>query len=510
MVIISGVGLLLTCSAAWTAQHLDQVTEQRLLQQQTKEAGAVLSTAVLLIQQPLATVLQIQSMNPPGDLAPVERLLSKSVGAPNLFVTASIWQRKGGHVRRLATVGAQPALSVSSPATQEFLNAAFDKKTFIAAAVSVGAQRRLAYALADPASGSVVYAERAIPADRRAPAASNSAFAELHYAIYLGKATTLAALSTTDVDPAKLPFTGNTATVTVAFGGTVLTLVTSARGHIGAPLSQWLPLLLLIGGVVLTATAVGISRLLDERRRAAEDNAAIATGMSVQLQRALLPSKLPEIPQLEVAVEYVAGDAGAAIGGDWYSIVAVDSEHYGFVVGDVSGRGIDAVAVMAQARFTLRAYLLRGDRPDVALSASSHQFDINIDGHIVTTILGVGNWRTGEVTVANAGHCRPLIVGTHGARFVDIATGPPLGTGPFLYEASSFVLSPGETVFCYTDGLVERRTEDIDTGMDRLAGVVADAAQHPLPDVVENTVRTMRSEQAEDDIAVLAFRWIGS
>lgn len=508
--VISVVGVVLTCSAAWTARHVDQVTEQRLLQVQTKQAGAVLSTAVMLVQQPLVNALAVQSASPAGGTTAVERLLSKSVSERGLFVDSSIWQRRQGKLRRLGALGVAPAMSVTSPATLAFLTAAFTKKTFSVSAVKVGAQRRIVYALANPPTGYVVYAERAIPADRRAPVASDSAFAELHYAIYLGRATTLAALSTTDVDPATLPFTGTTATVTVAFGDTVLTLVTSRRDHLGAALSQWLPLLLLIGGFFLTAAAVVISRLLSQRRRDAEELAAIATGMSERLQRALLPLKIPEIPHLEVAVDYVAGDAGAAIGGDWYSFVALDPDHFGFVVGDVSGRGIDTVAVMARARFTVRAYLLRGDDPGVALSASSHHFDVNADDHLATAIVGIGNWRTGEVTVANAGHCRPLVVGAQGPRFVDTTTGPPLGTVSFSYETTSFSLSPGDTVFCYTDGLIERRAEDIETGMGRLAAVVATAGDSPVEQLVENTVRAMRTEQAEDDIAVLAFRWLGA
>lgn len=507
--IISIVGVALTGTAAWTAQHLDHVTEQRLLDQQTKQAGAVLSTAVLLVQLPLVNALEVVSHGSGGQTASVERLLSKSVGPQQLFVTASIWHRQGRSVRVMATVGAKPALPTTAPSTRALVERAFGKKTFTVAAVSVGSQRRIVYALADPASGYVVYAERALPANRRAPVASDSAFAELHYAIYLGPPTP-ANLSTTDVDPAHLPFRGTTSSVSLPFGDTELTLVTSPRGHLGAALSQSLWLFLLLGGLLLTAAAVAVSRLLDQRRRAAEESASIAVGMSERLQRALLPLKIPQVPQLEVAVEYVAGDTGVAIGGDWYSFVALDPDHYGFVVGDVSGRGIDAVAVMARARFTLRAYLLRGDSPDAALSASSHHFDINADDHIATTIVGIGNWRTGEVSVANAGHCRPLILGSQGATFVDVATGPPLGTGPFSYQATSFVLSPGETVFCYTDGLVERRTEDLDTGMNRLAAAVAEVREDSVQDVVAHALAAMRSRHVEDDIAVLAFRWIGA
>jgi serine phosphatase RsbU (regulator of sigma subunit) len=352
----------------------------------------------------------------------------------------------------------------------------------------------------------VVYAERAIPADGRSRVDRDSAFTDIDYAIYLGETTAPKALTTSNVDPEALPFAKPTGTASVPIGDTVLTLVTHPRRHLGSPLSQQLPLILLLIGPVLTVVAFIISRLLIRRRQRAEDSAAVAIGLSERLQRALLPLAVPKVPDLEVAVEYVAGARGVDIGGDWYSIIALDTDDFAFVVGDVSGKGIDAVAVMARARFTLRAYLLRGDRPDVALSMAAGQFDVTEDGHIVTVMVGVGNWRTGEVTVANAGHCKPLLLRGTGPVFLDVATGLPLGAGSVAYAATSFTMDSGDLLFCYTDGLIERRTEDIDVGMRRLARVVAGVAHTSVAEVVAHTVQTLRSDQAEDDVAVLAFR----
>ena len=140
---------------------------------------------------------------------------------------------------------------------------------------------------------------------------------------------------------------------------------------------------------------------------------------------------------------------------------------------------------------------------------AARQFDVSEDGHIVTTLVGLGNWRTGEITIANAGHCRPLLVHEDGAQVVDIATGPPLGAGLVTYPSTTFAMAPGDMLFCYTDGLIERRDEDIDTGINRLAATLTAAANSAVADVVRHSVRSLRSEHAEDDIAVLAFRWTG-
>ena len=151
----------------------------------------------------------------------------------------------------------------------------------------------------------------------------------------------------------------------------MLTFVTSPRRHLGAGLSQGLPVFLLLGGLAITAIATSSAYQLVRARQRAEKVTDLQRDISERLQRAVLPHVNPDIPRLEIASEYLAGTRGVDIGGDWYSIIALDEEHFGFVVGDVSGHGVDAVAVMAHARFTLRAYLLDGKSPEDALKEAA-------------------------------------------------------------------------------------------------------------------------------------------
>lgn len=518
--LIGAVGMVLTCSSAWAAFRVDRNTEQRLLEMQTRQVGAVLSGTIDGIQAPLRTALTVQSVAGAADPKAFEKAMAASVGPDKVFVSASIWQRRAGRLVQIASVGSPAAAGPDDATAQAYLRAAFHEPTSTVKAVNVGTRRRIAYALADPDSAYVVHAERAIPVNRRSPVDSNPAFADLHYAIYLGPQTRLAAMTTTNVAPSTLPLEGRTATTVVPFGDNVLTVVTSPRHGLGSSLSQRLPVLLLIGGTLLTVVAAFTAQQLVRRRQRAENDAATVSGLydqvealygqqrelSERLQRALLPPALPDIPQLEVAVDYIAGTRGVDIGGDWYGLIDLDQSHFAFIVGDVSGRGVDAVAVMAAARFTLRAYLLRGDTAATALGECSRQFDSSADGHIATAIVGIGNWRTGEVTVANAGHFPPLLLTADSTQYVDVATGPPLGTGVTDYPSTTFTMPPGSTLTCFTDGLIERRTEDIDTGMRRLADTVAESTHLPVADLVTHAVRTLRSEDAEDDIAVLALR----
>ena len=293
---------------------------------------------------------------------------------------------------------------------------------------------------------------------------------------------------------------------------------------LGTALSQRLPMIVGVGGLLLTLLATLVARQLVRARSEAENHTETITALYervdtlyeqqrdlfVRLQRALLPYANPNIPQIEIASRYVAGAQGVDIGGDWYSVIDVDKDEFAFVVGDVSGHGVDAVAVMAHARFTLRAYLVDGNSPQQALEKASRQFDISVDEHMITAIVGIGNWRTGEIVMANAGHPPPLLIGSDQTAYVSIPAGPPLGVGPSLYDHTRFTLPVGSALVLYTDGLIERRTEDIDTGLRRLVDVVAPIAQDPLESLVDQALVSLRDEDAADDIAVLAIRRLSS
>jgi serine phosphatase RsbU (regulator of sigma subunit) len=523
--LVSGIcvlGLLLTALASWAAWRTDRSTEERLLQTQTSQAATVVSKAVLSIQEPLEVALDVQRAVGPGAAAAAftERFAS-IVGPDRLFVSASLWLLEGSRLVQLdgALVGTAPGMDAEGPAIQTFLRRALSSGTSVVQSIAAGRRTHIAYALADAPSGFVVYAEPT-PADRRTPVDQHATYSDLDYAVYLGGGTRTADLSTTNLDPSDLPLTRPTYRIAVPFGDTVLTLVTSPRHHLGGAVSPRLPWMLLVVGLLLTAaTAVAALRLIRSRRTALRDNATITElfqrvdtlfdaqrGLFVRLQRALLPQVLPELPGFEVAAEYVAGAEGIDIGGDWYSVIALGEEEFAFVIGDVSGRGVDAVAEMARARFTLRAYLFDGDAPHEALEKCARQFDITTDGHLVTVLVAVGNTRTGRVTLANAGHPSPLLVTGGSADFVEMPIGVPLGAGGTTYDSITLTMPAGATLLVYTDGLVERRGEDIDEGLRRLSGTAVRIGLRPLEVVLAEILTAAGAAHSSDDIAVLALR----
>lgn len=516
--IVAVIGVAVTALVSWTAWTLNRNNEHRLLEVQTKQAGAVVAASILSIHDPLSTVQEIVTATG-GSVEQFRSHLSAYVGPGLMFASASLWHVEGSSAHLMASVGAAPDLAPSSTRTHTLVIRAADSKTFGITRIHDGSSQRVGYAVGSPGTSPyVVYAERAIPADREAPVESNSAFSDLDYATYIGTISP-ANLTTTDMALSQLPLSG-TAKDVIPFGDTTVTLVAAARGPLGGSLGGDLPWIFAVGGVLLTMATVVTAEQLVRRRRDAEEDASTITGLydrldslygeqrsiAEALQRALLPQFNPSIPNLEIASRYLAGVKGVDIGGDWYSLIPVDQRHFAFAVGDVSGRGVRAATVMARLRFTIRAYLREGHPPDRVLEMCSGEIDVLTDNHFSTVLVGIGNLETREITLANAGHLNPLLISDSHPEFVPTAVGLPLGVRRSTYRPTSFVMPPGSALVAFTDGLVERRTEGLDVGLQRLA----DAASSPAPsleDLLTKVVAELAQDGSEDDIAVLAFRW---
>jgi serine phosphatase RsbU (regulator of sigma subunit) len=513
------IGAVITASSAAIAATLNARNEHSLLEVQTKQAAAVLSGAILAITGPLDTALRV-AQTTHGDGASFTTTMARVTGPDRVFVSAAMWDTASTPARVVARVGGAPELSPSSATAAAFVARAQRTPTFVV--TNPGAAfDRVAYARADTAEPRyVVYAERAVPASRVTQVQRGAAFSALNFATYLGTDITPAALVTTNLPVSQLPLTGDVVTVPIAFGDTTLTLVATEQDRLGGELGGQLPLIFLLGGLALTAvTAIAVTGIMRSRRRAEEDGATIAglyahvdelyqeqRGIAETLQRALLPLSNPDVASLDIASRYVAGANGVDVGGDWYSLVRLDDDRVGFVVGDVSGRGISAAAVMARLRFTIRAYLIEGHDPGTALDLCSRQFDISEDGHFATVLVGVTTLSTREVVLANAGHFPPLILTGSHSEYADTVPSPPLGTGPRTHTTTTLVMPAGSTLVAFTDGLIERRTESLDVGLERLTRMTL-RDETGLDEFLDATISDLTHGKSEDDIAVLAFRW---
>jgi serine phosphatase RsbU (regulator of sigma subunit) len=226
------------------------------------------------------------------------------------------------------------------------------------------------------------------------------------------------------------------------------------------------------------------------------------------LQHSLLAEAFPEIGGLEFGARYVAGVEGIDIGGDWYDVVRVDPGKVLLVVGDVSGRGLEAATMMAALRYAARAYAVEGHSPAAILTKLSALANIARDGHFATVLCGSLDIAAGRVTVANAGHPAPLLVSPTAAEFVETNISVPVGLGGIpTYSEVEFVFPRGSTLLLYTDGAIERRGERLDAGMQRLRDV-SRGIEGSLEVFLDEIVSGVLAGGAADDTAMLGVRWL--
>ena len=226
---------------------------------------------------------------------------------------------------------------------------------------------------------------------------------------------------------------------------------------------------------------------------------------ALALQRSLLPTRLPRVPGVEMAARYVPGHA-FGIGGDWYDVFELPSGWLGVVIGDVSGHGLASAVVMGRVRSALRAYTLICDSPGKALDLLDRKIQHFEANNLTTALYAMVSPDRSRVLVSSAGHLSPVLAPPGApAALVPLTVDPPLGvTRRHRPRRTATVSFPsGSVLLCYTDGLVERRGEVIDVGLDRLMTVVRPA---PAEDVCATVMSGCGVEQPTDDVAVLAVR----
>ncbi|WP_149827650.1 ATP-binding SpoIIE family protein phosphatase [Streptomyces tailanensis] len=258
------------------------------------------------------------------------------------------------------------------------------------------------------------------------------------------------------------------------------------------------------GGVLIFAADVTDHAEAAERLRASERS---QRETAVTLQRSLLPQELEQPDDLRIAAVYHPGGTEAAVGGDWYDVITLGGGRTALVIGDVMGRGVRAAAVMGQLRTAVRAYA-RLDLPPHEVLQLLDGLATEIDANqIATCAYAVHDPNEGRLVYASAGHL-PILVRDESGMVLraDEPTGPPLGTGGWMHASGSVPLGPGSTAVLYTDGLVERRNEDLDEGIAALERALAGATGAPQV-VCDRLVRsTGVTADHDDDVAVLVLQ----
>jgi PAS domain S-box-containing protein len=236
---------------------------------------------------------------------------------------------------------------------------------------------------------------------------------------------------------------------------------------------------------------------------AAQEVAAREQQIADELQASLLPPHTFDPDHLDVDTYYRAGVAGIHVGGDWYDVIELSAGRTALVIGDVMGRGVRAASVMGQVRSAVRAYARLDLPPAEALEYLDGVVSDLSGDHIVTCVYAIYDPHDRSLTYANAGHLPPFVVPPDGPPLPLEGGGPPLGSGPQrIPEHQVTGLPIATSIILYTDGLVERRDRDLDTGIGELSRFLA-SYRGPSDRLAGELVRRLLPAGPDDDIAIL-------
>ncbi|MGP3991861.1 SpoIIE family protein phosphatase [Streptomyces sp. 3N207] len=249
---------------------------------------------------------------------------------------------------------------------------------------------------------------------------------------------------------------------------------------------------------------------VDNARRYTREHATAVT-----LQRSLLPRTLPEQSALEVAYRYLPAQAG--VGGDWFDVIPLPGARVALVVGDVVGHGLHAAVTMGRLRIAVHNFCALDLSADellghldelVARIDQGEPGDGESAGMIgATCLFAIYDPVSGDCSIARAGHPGPALVHPDGTvSFLDVPVSPPLGLGAGLpVETAELHLPEGTQLALYTDGLIEDRRRDIDTGLALLGDALAHSGQDP-EQTCQAVLDAMLPARPGDDIALLVAR----
>jgi serine phosphatase RsbU (regulator of sigma subunit) len=515
------IGLIATGALVLVSHSQYVSNEKRLLKLRVADASSLLAESLPATESTMAAAAELADSTH-GNVQRFQRLVTPQVGIkPGQWLSLSLWKVGTLSSGPVAVVGVAPKLAATPVAASKFLGAAARSPTLSVVGLLKAPSLRIGMAYANPAEpgGYVVYGERPLPTNRRSRLQGTSQFAGLDYAIYLGKEQTAQNLLVTS--RRQLPLPSPSASQSVPFGNTQLTLAMSSHVPLAGALPKDLPWICAVLGGLLSIAAALMTLRLSQRRQRAEELAgrlevtanenerlyAEQRGIAQTLQHALLPDTVPQIPGIQASARYEAGEEGVEVGGDWYDVIDLDGRRLLIVVGDVSGRGLRAATTMAELRYAIRAYAAQSDGPAEILTKISRLVDVSESGQLATVLCATVDTEARQLGITSAGHLPPLLLSGGDSHYVDAEIGLPIGVQEgTVYRSTTVTVPPAATVVAFTDGLVETRGESIDQGLDRLRAV-ATSDDVELPELLGRLVRDMANGGAQDDIAIVGVRW---
>lgn len=236
-----------------------------------------------------------------------------------------------------------------------------------------------------------------------------------------------------------------------------------------------------------------------------------------RIQQSMLPRRFPPFPERHEFEIYAEMEPARSVGGDFFDIFLVDDSHVGFVVGDVSGKGVPSALFMASTRTLLRATAMQKTRAVDCVQYVNHVLARQGDGMMFVTLLYcVLDTRTGELDYCNAGHCHPWAFGAGGG-IRRVSGGGGMLAGLYenaTYEGAVLRLAPGDGLLLYTDGVTEAFNTAGEMFEERRLRASLDAnAPKPAEEIIRSLIREVKAfagtAPQSDDITALAIRYLG-
>jgi serine phosphatase RsbU (regulator of sigma subunit) len=502
-------------AGALLARSTHRDSEQRLLQQRVNEAGALLTNTIGNIQTPLAAAAELAEVTE-GDADSFRAVLGRPI-AREQFVAAVLLAVDTAEV--VATVGDDSQLTLPPTEFADIVarSGATESLTVIDL---VDRGRRIGYAYnatttADPELDFVVYAEAQLPADATGGGRTDGPFDDLDYALYLGDEIDPSSLLIATTDD--LPIDGDVATATVPFGDESIMFVATTTEPLGSRLSAALPWLILLSGIGAgIVAAIGV-RALVVRRRAAEQLAAEIGALYAEqqhhaetLRRSLLPREMPTSDIFDVEVRYWPADVSNEIGGDFYDLFPLDDRRWGLVMGDVCGKGVEAAALTALTRHTVRT-AARHLRDPAEVLRWAHDgisaFTTSTYCTVCFAVISVAADGALTLDVALGGH-PPLLLARGGTVEPVGRPGTILGMIPPKVHVDRRALAHGDTLVLYTDGVTDAPAQAAMT-VEQLETVVAEhwrSAPAAMADAIHSELRAKQRGASVDDTALMIVR----
>ena len=233
-----------------------------------------------------------------------------------------------------------------------------------------------------------------------------------------------------------------------------------------------------------------------------------------EIQQAILPRVFPPFPECEDLLEVAARMVPAKdVGGDFFDFFRIDEDHIGFVIADVSGKGVPAAIFMAVSRTLIRALGMQGDKCGACLKRANELLcKESVDCMFVTVFYAIYNVRTGEIHYCNAGHNSPYVLHADGSvESLPVSTNCMIGAIDGIdYKEAELQLNHGDRLLMYTDGVNEAVNSQMEEyGDDRFANLLAGLKGqncHQTIDQVLESVRAFAGDAPQsDDITMLAL-----